>query len=93
VRLAVIPHATTAVLTPFVQDSIQPEETTVFTDTWGAYAALRRLAIDHRPRKGGHGQEAVQLLPWAHTVFGNLKTGLRGTLHGVSPKHLQHTLD
>lgn len=29
----------------------------------------------------------------AHTVFGNLKTWLRGTSYGVSPKHLQRTLD
>ncbi len=26
-------------------------------------------------------------------VFGNLKTWLRGTFHGVSPKHLQRYLD
>ena len=32
-------------------------------------------------------------MPWAHTVFGNLKTWLRGTFHGVSPKHLQRYLD
>ena len=30
---------------------------------------------------------------WAHTVLGNLKTWLRGTFHGVSPKHLQRYLD
>jgi transposase-like protein len=93
VRLAVIPHATTAVLTSFVQDSIQPQETTVFTDAWGAYATLRRLGIDHRPRKGGRGHQSAHLLPWAHTVFGNLKTWLRGTFHGVGPKHLQRHLD
>jgi hypothetical protein len=29
----------------------------------------------------------------AHTVFGNLKTWLRGTFHGVSLKHLQRYLD
>jgi len=26
-------------------------------------------------------------------VFGNLKTWLRGTFHGVGPKHLQRYLD
>ena len=57
VRLAVIPRATTAVLTSFVHASIQPQESTVFTDAWGAYVALR------------------------------------GTFHGVSPKHLQRYLD
>jgi transposase-like protein len=93
VRLAVIPRATTAVLTSFVHASIQPQESTVFTDAWGAYVALRELEIDHRPRKGGHGRQSVHLLPWAHTVFGNLKTWLRGTFHGVSSKHLQRYLN
>ena len=59
----------------------------------GTRVALRDLGIDHRPRKGGHGRQSVHRLPWAHTVFGNLKTWLRGTFHGVSPKHLQRYLD
>ena len=33
------------------------------------------------------------MLPWAHVTFGNLKSWLRGTFHGVSPKHLQRYLD
>jgi transposase-like protein len=93
VRLAVIPRATKAVLTSFVQSSIRPEQATVFTDAWGSYTALGKLGIDHRPRKGGHGRQALAVLPWAHSVFGNLKTWLRGTFHGVSPKHLQRYLD
>ncbi len=44
-------------------------------------------------QRGGHGRHAVGGLPWAHTVFGNLKTWLRGAYHGVSPKHLQRYLD
>jgi hypothetical protein len=44
-------------------------------------------------RKGGHGRHEVDGLPWAHTVFGNLKTWLRGAYHGVSPKHLQRYLN
>ena len=92
-RLAVIPRATTAVLTSFVQGAIRPQEATVHTDAWAAYAELSQMGIDHRPRKGGHGRHAVDGLPWAHTVFGNLKTWLVGTFHGVSPKHLQRYLD
>jgi len=93
VRLVVIPRATRAVLTSFVQASIRSDETTVFTDAWGSYKALAKLGIDRRPRKGSHGRQALDILPWAHTVFGNLKTWLRGTFHGVSPKHLQRYLD
>jgi len=51
------------------------------------------MGIDPRPRKGGHGRHALDGLPWAHTVFENLKTWLRGTFHRVSPKHLQRYLD
>ena len=93
VRLAVIPRATTVALTSFVHASVKPHDSTVFTDAWGAYGALRDLDIDHRPRRGGHGRQSLHRLPWAHTVFGNLKTWLRGTFHGVSPKHLQRDLD
>jgi len=35
------------------------------------------------------GRQALDILPWAHTAFGNLETWHRGTFHGVSPKHLQ----
>jgi len=92
-RLAVIPGATTAVLTSFVKGAIVPQAATVHTDAWAAYQALTKMGIDHRPRKGGHGRHAVDGLPWAHTVFGNLKTWLRGAYHGVSPKHLQRYLN
>ncbi len=53
-----------------------------------SYKALAKLGIDHRPRKTGRGRQEVDGLPWAHTIFGNLKTWLRGTFPGVSPKHL-----
>jgi len=54
-RLIQIPNATRVVLNSFVESSIRPENTTVFTDAWGSYKALAKLGIDHRPRKGGHG--------------------------------------
>ncbi len=93
VRLAVISRATTAVLTSFVQGAIRPSDATVHTDAWAACQALTKMGIDHRPRKGGHGRHAEDGLPWAHTVFGNLKTSLRGAYRGVSPKHLQRYLN
>jgi len=34
----------------------------------------------------------MDLLPWAHTVFSNLKSWLTGTYHGVSKKHLPRYL-
>jgi len=93
VRLAVIPGATTAVLTFFVKGAIVPQTATIHTDAWATYRALAKMGIDHRPRKGGNGRHAEDGLPWAHTVFGNLKTWLRGAYHGVSPRNLQRYLN
>ena len=93
VRLAVVRQASTAELTSFVRGAIDAREATVFTDAWRAYAALSRQGVAHRPQVQGRGSNAAKILPWAHTVFGNLKTWLRGTFHGVSPKYLQRYLD
>ncbi len=38
-------------------------------------------------------QIAESFLPTIHLVFSNLKTGLRGIHHGVSPQHLQAYLN
>lgn len=93
VRLAVVPRASTQELTSFIRGVIDARQATVFTDAWPAYAALTSQGVKHRPRLGGRGPDASDVLPWAHTVFGNLKTWLKGTFHGVSPKHLQRYLD
>jgi transposase-like protein len=93
VRLAVVGRASTEELTSFVRGAIDARKATVFTDAWQGYTALISQGVRHRPRVGGHGPGASDLLPWAHTVFGNLKTWLQGTFHGVSPKHLQRYLD
>jgi hypothetical protein len=92
-RLTVFRHASAAELTAFVRGVIDAEEAKVLTDGWFAYAELGRQGVDHQPRTGGRRKQAARKLPWAHTVFGNLKTWLKGTFHGVSPKHLQRYLD
>jgi transposase-like protein len=92
-RLAVVPYASTQELTSFVRGVIDAREARVHTDGWQAYAALARQGVVHRPRIQGHGPRARKILPWAHTVISNLKTWLRGTFHGVSPKHLPRYLD
>ena len=56
-------------------------------------SVARRVSPASRTEPRGVSRASVHLLPSAHTVFGNLKTWLRGTLHGVSPKHLQRYLD
>jgi len=92
-RLAVIRHASTEELTGFVRGAIEGTKATLYTDAWRAYAALSRQGVAHHPQLQGRGAQAVKILPWAHTVISNLKTWLRGTFHGVSPKHLQRYLD
>ena len=58
-----------------------------------AYATLPALGYHHRPRTQGPPERAGQLLPHIHRVFGNLKTWLGGTHHGVGHDHLQAYLD
>ncbi len=52
----------------------------------------RRLAnVGVRPERRVQGSDparSAEILPWVHRIFGNLKTWLRGTFHGVSGKHL-----
>jgi hypothetical protein len=49
-RLIQIQRAAKAVLTSFVQRSMRPDETTVFTDAWGSYTPSTKL--DRRWREG-----------------------------------------
>ncbi len=51
------------------------------------------MGYRHRPRTQGPPERAAKLLPHIHWVFGNLKTWLRGTHHGVGHDHLQLYLD
>jgi transposase-like protein len=91
-RLAVIPKASRDELGPFVRGAINAAEATVLTDGWQAYEHLGAVGVDHRPRIQGDPARAAEILPWIHKVFSNLKTWLRGTFHGVSPKHLPRYL-
>jgi hypothetical protein len=65
----------------------------VLTDAWQGYASLAALGYRHRSRTQGPRERAAQLLPHVHRVFGNLKTWLGGTHHGVGHDHLQAYLD
>ncbi len=76
----------------FVEGVVDPSEATVYTDAWQGYAGLPRRGFHHRSETQGSAERAAELLPWAHTIFSNLKTWLRGTYHGVSNKHLERYL-
>jgi len=91
-RLQVVPNASGRSLTGFVKRTIAPG-TTILTDGWPAYAGLADLGYRHRHRTQGTPERAARLLPHIHRVFGNLKTWLSGTHHGVGHDHLQAYLD
>ena len=81
-------------LGPFVCDVIDPRRAIVRTDGYAGYLGLGAAGVRHDRRiQGSDRARSSEILPWAHTVFGNLKTWLRGTFHGVSGKHLQRYLD
>ena len=92
VRLQVVPDASGRSLTGFVEANVE-RGALVLTDGWGAYGPLSDMGYKHRPRTQGDPERAVKILPRIHRVFGNLKTWLRGTHHGVGHSHLQAYLD
>ncbi len=91
-RLGLVEDVSGEQLGGFVEDVIDPLRATVLTDAWQGYAGLPRRGFRHHSETQGRPDRAAELLPWAHTIFSNLKTWLRGTSHGVSKKHLDHSL-
>src|SRR6266700_2163394 len=79
-------------LTGFVRANVA-HGAVVLTDAWGGYAPLSEMGYRHRSRTQGDPRRASKILPRIHRVFGNLKTWLRGTHHGVGHTHLQAYLD
>ena len=81
-------------LGPFVCGVIDARRAIVRIDGYAGYSGLDTAGVRHDRRiQGSDRARSSEILPWAHTVFGNLKTWLRGTFHGVSGKHLQRYLD
>ncbi|MCP5058019.1 MAG: IS1595 family transposase [bacterium] len=81
-------------LGPFVRGTIDASKATVRTDGYAGYVGLEAEGIRHeRCIQGSDRARSSEILPWVHTVFGNLKTWLRGSFHRVSGKHLQLYLD
>jgi transposase-like protein len=83
IRLQVIPDVSGATLINFVQTYVLPGST-VETDEWTGYFRLNEAGYHHIVSP-----ELIHI----HRAFGNLKTWLIGTHHGVSPQHLQAYLN
>lgn len=92
IRLQVVPDASGPSLTGFVKVNVEPRAIVV-SDGWQGYAPLSEMGYRHRPRTQREPKRAEKILPRVHRVFGNLKTWLRGTHHGVGRQHLQAYLD
>ena len=77
----------------FVKENVTMGST-VRTDGWIGYKGLPDLGYTHEALAiNGDPERCEAHLPMIHIVFGNLKTWLLGTHHGVSPQHLQAYLD
>lgn len=80
-RLTVVPNVQSCTLGPFVRQNVEVGSV-IQTDDWEGYDKLSKFGYVH---------EVVPSTDLAHIhhTFGNLKTWLAGTHHGVSRKHLQ----
>jgi len=65
---------------------------TLKTDGYSTYKVLKKYNYKHIPLVVGKPENASKLLPWVHIMIANAKGNIRGTHHGVSPKHLQKYL-
>ena len=91
-RLALIPDASEESLGSFLERNVDPGSR-VRTDGWPGYSETALADFIHHVRVIGPAQRAHKRLPHIHRAFGNLKTWLNGTHHGVEPKHLHSYLD
>lgn len=85
IRLAIARNADGESIGRFLMQNIV-EGSTVHTDGWKGYSKTALSNYRHTPSSGA---KATHI----HRAFGNLKTWLNGTHHGVDPKYLQAYLD
>lgn len=91
-RLALIPDATQESLGAFLTQNVKPKSR-VRTDGWRGYSDAALEDFIHHVRIVGAPERAHKRFPHIHRVFGNLKTWLNGTHHGVEQKYLPSYLD
>lgn len=62
----------------------------VISDDYNSYSRLKTIVKEHKPMVVKP-KEAMQKLPWTHTLISNAKTALR-VFHSVNDKYLQNYL-
>lgn len=90
--MKVIDEATSDELLAVAEQKIEKEGSMVKTDGFRAYKFLNRNGFTQEGSKAS-GKDASTVLPWVHTLIGNVKSTIQGIFHGVSGKHLQRFLD
>lgn len=90
VRLRQLEDVSEKSILSFINDDVQPKSTIV-TDGFLSYINLRKHGFKHMPIL--QEDEEGKGLPLAHIMISNLKAWIKGTFHGVSPKHLQAYLN
>lgn len=91
-RLALISDAGEKSLGTFLNNNVETGSR-VRTDGWPGYSETALLDYIHHVRIVGLPQRAHKRFPHIHRVFGNLKTWINGTHHGVDPKYLPTYMD
>jgi transposase-like protein len=92
-RMEQVEDASQSSLNAFVVDNVVPGST-VRTDGWSGYAALKQEGYRHRPRVIGDPKRASRLFPHVHRALSLLKRWLLGTHQGaVRTQHLSAYLD
>lgn len=94
IKLRVIPGRRGPALSREVRQHVNPASMLI-TDDWQAYKSLGPEYLDHRVinHSAGHYVEGYIHTNSVEGIFGNVKTGMRGTYKHVSRKWLQSYLD
>jgi len=82
-------------LIPEIEKSVDKENSKVFSDEWGSYRNLTKLgyyhnSVNHRLGEYVKGDVHTNTI---EGVWSQLKRGINGIYHHVSPKHLQRYCD
>jgi transposase-like protein len=92
VRLQILPTASAEHIQQFLNTNVVAG-TTIKSDGWRGYSKKALKGYIHDRKIQGIPENAKELAPHIHRVFGNLQTWLNGTHHGVNPKYLQSYLN
>jgi len=90
-----VPNAQAETIDPHVDEHIAKDKATVRTDGLNTYRHLgKRTGHEHElVRVSQQDEEAHEIFPWIHTVWGNLKRVLSGVHTKASRAQLQDYLD